>query len=221
VSRTKDPAAPDQLPGLRVTTRGDAVQELLRIRGFQAVLREYETRVRGWLQGKLQELGEADGTDPACKVKGVGIAYITAPATRWVPTDLTAWPGWARTHHPDAVTQRRKVHTGLVDAWLNSPDGDPAERAAKLRALVGDPRAVDDTVEVRDDLADELAAAATLIDDDLAVDPESGEQLPIRQVATSAATFTFKPAGGAVTALADELRERLGQVLALPPPEPA
>jgi hypothetical protein len=213
-----DPAPAGQLLAMRVATKGDAVRELLRIRAFQAVIAGYDARVRGWLEGELLTAEAADDTDAACRVKGVGGAWVTSPTMRWVASDAAELVAWARAHRPAAVTEHRQANSNLLDAWLNDPAGDPAARAAALRRLVGDDRVVRDTATVSDDLPAELAAAAEILDDAVVVEPASGEQLPIRQVAVSERTFTFKPAPGAVRQLAEELCEHLDQVLAVSSP---
>src|SRR6266542_4414534 len=111
-----------------------------------------------------------------------------------------------------------------IDRWLNASTGDAEDRAARLRELLDDPKAVKESVLLSEGLLDDLAATCDVTEDGTVVDVETGETVPVRAVPNSSPALVIRVDLPARRRFAAELRRRLpmlGQPAVRPAPSAA
>lgn len=202
-----------------VTTVADALREAARLAAMRDLLAEREQILRSWLAAKATAHTATEGTAFNHPVKGLGRTYVTEPGVRLEPLDRAAFGEWAFASHPEAARRRLTVVVERIDQWLNAPGVDTGERAARLRQLLDDPQAVRETVLVSETFLRDLEARCVPTGDGAVVDLDTGEQVPVRAVPSSAPTLVVKVDQHARRRFAAELRRRF-QLLtqtALPP----
>jgi hypothetical protein len=200
-------AAPPAPPG--IASVADALREAARLAAVRDLLAEREGALRAWLGARAAAQAAAEGTAFNHPVKGLGRTYVTEPGLRLEPIDREAFAAWAADHHPGAARRRLAVSAERLDRWLNAPGAAAEDRAGRLRRLLGDPEAVQETVLVSEAFLGDLAASCVATDDGTVVDVETGEAVPVRAVPTSAPTLVVKVDGQARRRFAAELRRRL------------
>jgi hypothetical protein len=187
------------------------------------LLAEREQGLRAWLAARAAAHTAAEGTAFNQPVKGLGRTYVTEPGWRLEPLDRAAFGAWAAASHPEATRRRSTVDAERIDRWLNAPGVDTEDRAARLRRLVGDREVVQETVLVSERFLRDLEARCVPADDGTVVDVETGEEVPVRAVPSSAPTLVVKVDRKARLRFTAELRRRfqlLTQAAAPAPPGP-
>lgn len=204
----KRPAAPSPAPA-GIASIADALREAARLAAVRDLLAEREQELRAWLGAKAATHTAAEGTAFNCPVKGLGRVYVTEPGIRLEPVDRAAFGRWALAGRPSQARRRLGAVAGRIDRWLNAPGEDAEERAERLRALLGDPEAVEESVLLSEALLEDLAETCVVTEDGTVVDPETGETVPVRAVPTSTPTLVIKVDRPARRRFAAELRRRL------------
>src|SRR6266540_3942243 len=102
------------------------------------------------------------GIASICPVKGLGRAYVTEPGIRLEPLDRAAFGAWALANRPGDARRRLEAVAERIDRWLNASTGDAEDRAARLRELLDDPKAVKESVLLSEGLLDDLAATCAV-----------------------------------------------------------
>jgi hypothetical protein len=211
-------SVPSSPPG--IASIADALREAARLAAVRDLLAEREQELRAWLEAKAAAHTSAEGTAFNCPVKGLGRAYVTEPGIRLEPLDRAGLGAWALTNRPDDALPRLVAVAERVDRWLNAPGGDAGDRATRLRELLDDPKAVEESVLLSEGLLDDLAATCAVTEDGTVVDVETGETVPVRAVPNSSPTLVIKVDRPARRRFAAELRRRL-PMLAQPAVRPA
>jgi len=207
---TSDPipeAGPASPPG--IASIADALREAARLAAVRDLLAEREQELRAWLEGKAATHTAAEGTAFNCPVKGLGRVYVTEPGIRLEPFDRAAFGAWALASRPSQARRRLGVVAERIDRWLNALGEDAEDRAARLRELLDDPEAVEESVLLSEALLEDLAETCVVTEDGTVVDPETGETVPVRAVPTSTPTLVIKVDRPARRRFAAELRRRL------------
>jgi hypothetical protein len=202
------PAAPTPAPP-GVASIADALREAARLAAVRDLLAEREQELRAWLEAKAATHTAAEGTAFNCPVKGLGRVYVTEPGIRLEPSDRAAFGAWALSSRPGQARRRLGAVAERIDRWLNAPGEDAGDRAARLRALLDDPEAVEERVLLSETLLEDLAETCAVTEDGTVVDVETGETVPVRAVPTSSPTLVIKVDRPARRRFAAELRRRL------------
>src|SRR6266511_1608304 len=134
-------SAPPSPPG--IASIADALREAARLAAVRDLLAEREQELRAWLEAKAAAHTAAEGTAFNCPVKGLGRADVGA---------------WALANRPGDARRRLEAVAERIDRWLNASTGDAEDRAARLRELLDDPKAVKESVLLSEGLLDDLAA---------------------------------------------------------------
>ena len=208
------PHAPPAPAPAGVASIADALREAARLAAVRDLLAERERELRAWLEAKAAAHTAAEGTAFNCPVKGLGRTYVTEPGIRLEPLDRAAFGAWALASRPDQARRRLAAVAERIDRWLNAPGADAEDRAARLRELLDDPKAVEDSVLLSETLLEDLAATCVVTEDGTVVDVETGETVPVRAVPNSAPTLVIRVDPPARRRFAAELRRRfpmLGQ----------
>jgi hypothetical protein len=211
-------SVPSSPPG--IASIADALREAARLAAVRDLLAEREQELRAWLEAKAAAHTSAEGTAFNCPVKGLGRAYVTEPGIRLEPLDRAGFGAWALANRPGDARRRLVAVAERVDRWLNAPGGDAGDRATRLRELLDDPKAVEESVLLSEGLLDDLAATCAVTEDGTVVDVETGETVPVRAVPNSSPTLVIKVDRPARRRFAAELRRRL-PMLAQPAVRPA
>lgn len=219
VGRSSPPASPTAAPA-GIASIADALREAARLAAVRDLLAEREQELRAWLEAKAATHTAAEGTAFNCPVKGLGRVYVTEPGIRLEPLDRAAFGAWALASRPSQARRRLGAVAERIDRWLSAPGGDAEDRAARLRELLDDPKAVEESVLLSETLLEDLAATCVVTEDGTVVDVETGETVPVRAVPTSAPTLVVKVHRPARRRFAAELRRRL-PMLAQPAARPA
>jgi len=199
-----------------VASIADALREAARLAAVRDLLAEREQELRGWLEAKAAAHTAAEGTAFNCPVKGLGRTYVTEPGMRLEPLDRKAFGAWALANRPGGARRRLAAVAERVDRWLNAPGTDTQDRAERLRRLLDDPEAVEETVVVSEAVLQDLEATCVALDDGTVAEVETGEAVPVRAVPNSAPTLVVKVDRLARHRFAAELRRRF-LLLAQPP----
>jgi hypothetical protein len=217
------PVSPTSAPP-GIASVADALREAARLAAVRDLLAEREQELRAWLEAKAATHTAAEGTAFNCPVKGLGRAYVTEPGIRLEPLDQAAFGAWALASRPGQARHRLVAVAERIDRWLNAPGGDAGDRAARLRELLDDPKAVEESVLLSEALLEELAATCVVTEDGTVVDVETGETVPVRAVPNSAPTLVIRVDRPARRRFVAELRRRfpmLGQPAVRPAPSVA
>src|SRR5262245_30186340 len=158
------PASPTPAPA-GIASIADALREAARLAAARDLLAERERELRAWLEAKAATHTAAEGTAFNCPVKGLGRTYVTEPGIRLEPLDRSAFGAWALASRPGQARRRLVAAAERIDRWLNAPEGDPGDRAARLRELLDDPKAVEESVLVSEALLEDLAATCVVTGD--------------------------------------------------------
>src|SRR6266540_1708435 len=159
-----------------------------------------------------------DSTPDSAPPSPPGIASI-ADALRGA-----AFGAWALANRPGDARRRLEAVAERIDRWLNASTGDAEDRAARLRELLDDPKAVKESVLLSEGLLDDLAATCDVTEDGTVVDVETGETVPVRAVPNSSPALVIRVDLPARRRFAAELRRRLpmlGQPAVRPAPSAA
>jgi hypothetical protein len=191
-----------------VTSVADALREAARLTAVRDLLAEREQELRAWLEAKAAAHTAVEGTAFNCPVKGLGRTYVTEPGTRLEPLDRAAFGAWALANRPHAARTRLAAVAERVDRWLNTPGADAQDRAARLRQLLDDPDAVEETVQLSEALLPDLEATCVATENGTVVDLQTGEAVPVRAVPSSTPTLVVKVDRLARRRFAAELRRR-------------
>jgi len=210
-----DPAAIGHAAGgppSGVASIADALREAARLAAVRDLLTEREQELRTWLSARAEAHTAAEGTAFNHPVKGLGRTYVTEPGVRLEPLDRAAFGAWALASHPGGARSRLAVAADRIDQWLNEPGADAHDRATRLRGLVGDPAAVEETVRISEALMRDLEARCVPLEDGTVVDVETGEPIPVRAVPASAPTLVVRVDRQARRRFTAELRRRFQQL---------
>jgi hypothetical protein len=175
-----------------VTTIADALREAARLAAMQDLLAEREQNLRSWLAARAAAHSAVEGTAFNHPVKGLGRTYVTEPGLHLEPLDRAAFGAWATANHPEAARRRLAVAAERIGHWLNAPGADTEDRVARLRRLVHDPEAVQETILINEAFVRDLETRCAPTDDGAVVDLETGEEVPVRAVPNSTPTLVIK-----------------------------
>lgn len=204
--------APPTLAPPEITSIADAMREAARLAAVRDLLAEREQELRAWLEAKAATHTAAEGTAFNCPVKGLGRVYVTEPGIRLEPIDRATFGAWALASRPSQARRRLVAAAERIDRWLNAPGEDAEDRAARLRELLDDPKAVEQSVLLSETLLEDLAATCVVTEDGTVVDVETGETVPVRAVPNSAPTLVIKVDRLARRRFAAELRRRFSML---------